>query len=259
MFFFSVQERRIKAVSEVVRVLRAEGQALIYVWALEQDYESMPSKYIQLSRQEKLSQAENRDGTLSEQKCTDLTEEMDNHEAKEFHEKLDDGKLQSALSACSSVIVAGSSSYSEVMYEQNRLSKYSSGQESVTQVPEKQEDPHTSAENSDIRNQDDNRKDTRPANNKNCKLKQSKKINTHVNRTHFKEQDILVPWQLKGKQANQGNGEFESGSDKSSTFHRFYHVFRHGELEAVCQRVPGCAVKKCYYDQGNWCVILKKL
>ncbi|KAM3875264.1 tRNA (carboxymethyluridine(34)-5-O)-methyltransferase alkbh8 [Diretmus argenteus] len=43
---FSTQERRLAAVRELVRLLKPGGQALIYVWALEQEYKQQRSKYL---------------------------------------------------------------------------------------------------------------------------------------------------------------------------------------------------------------------
>ena len=79
------------------------------------------------------------------------------------------------------------------------------------------------------------------------------KLQVHVNRTEFKQQDMLVPWQLKGK-----GKPHEVGSD-INTFHRFYHVFKKGELEALCAKISHCKVIHSYYDQGNWAVILEKM
>ena len=79
------------------------------------------------------------------------------------------------------------------------------------------------------------------------------KLQVHVNRTEFKQQDLLVPWQLKGKSKPK-----ENGSD-INTFHRFYHVFKKGELEALCAKISHCKVIHSYYDQGNWAVILEKM
>ena len=79
------------------------------------------------------------------------------------------------------------------------------------------------------------------------------KLPVHVNRTKFKQQDLLVPWKLKGKK------KVEKQSSAENTFHRFYHVFKKGELESLCSKVPECMVKHSYYDQGNWAVILEKL
>ncbi|XP_043976190.1 alkylated DNA repair protein alkB homolog 8 [Gambusia affinis] len=43
---FSTQERRLAAVRELVRLLKPGGQALIYVWAYEQEYNKQKSKYL---------------------------------------------------------------------------------------------------------------------------------------------------------------------------------------------------------------------
>uniref|UniRef100_A0A665UFQ1 tRNA (carboxymethyluridine(34)-5-O)-methyltransferase n=1 Tax=Echeneis naucrates TaxID=173247 RepID=A0A665UFQ1_ECHNA len=43
---FSTPERRLAAVRELTRILRPKGQALIYVWAFEQEYNKQRSKYL---------------------------------------------------------------------------------------------------------------------------------------------------------------------------------------------------------------------
>ncbi|XP_051169030.1 alkylated DNA repair protein alkB homolog 8 [Leptopilina boulardi] len=63
----------------------------------------------------------------------------------------------------------------------------------------------------------------------------------HENRTEFIHCDNLVPWKRKD-------------GDK---FLRFYHVFQSGELEKLCSTFS-VDIEKSYYDQGNWCIILKK-
>ncbi|XP_048244026.1 alkylated DNA repair protein alkB homolog 8-like [Haliotis rufescens] len=82
----------------------------------------------------------------------------------------------------------------------------------------------------------------------------NKKLPVHVNRTNFKEQDLLVPWQLKNQKANSN---VKTSAD-ASTLHRFYHVFTEGELQDLCRSVGGARVVRSYYDQGNWCVVLQK-
>jgi hypothetical protein len=43
---------------------------------------------------------------------------------------------------------------------------------------------------------------------------------------------------------------------------RFYHVFKHGELEMLIEEasktVVGSKIVKSYYDHGNWCAIVQK-
>ncbi|XP_060530801.1 alkylated DNA repair protein alkB homolog 8 isoform X2 [Cylas formicarius] len=67
----------------------------------------------------------------------------------------------------------------------------------------------------------------------------------HTNRTQFQTKDVLVPWKIK--------------NDQKSTYFRYYHVFDEQELDSLCQKLPNAAIEKSYYDQGNWCVIIKKI
>lgn len=51
----------------------------------------------------------------------------------------------------------------------------------------------------------------------------------------------------------------ESEPNSPLIFHRYYHVFQQGELEQLCDLVAGVKVVSSYHDQGNWCVILEKV
>lgn len=75
------------------------------------------------------------------------------------------------------------------------------------------------------------------------------KINlpVHTNRKQFQHQDVLVPWKLK------------NGNSVDNTFLRYYHVFEENELENLCKKVQGVQICNSYYDQGNWCVLIKKV
>jgi hypothetical protein len=42
-------------------------------------------------------------------------------------------------------------------------------------------------------------------------------------------------------------------------FQRYCHVYKEGELEALCSSVPGCVVVESGWDKGNWFVQLKKV
>ena len=84
--------------------------------------------------------------------------------------------------------------------------------------------------------------------------KPSHTLGVHKNRTHFQQQDLLVPWQLK----NKPQTEQEHTTQDHSVFHRYYHVFNQGELENLCQKLTSCKVIGGYYDQGNWAVVLQK-
>lgn len=40
--------------------------------------------------------------------------------------------------------------------------------------------------------------------------------------------------------------------------HRYYHLFRRGELQGLVARIPSVAVVHTDYDKENWVVILRK-
>ena len=43
---------------------------------------------------------------------------------------------------------------------------------------------------------------------------------------------------------------------------RFYHVFKHGELEMLIEEaaktIVGSRIVHSYYDHGNWCALVQK-
>lgn len=46
----------------------------------------------------------------------------------------------------------------------------------------------------------------------------------------------------------------------SITFHRYYHVFREGELDQLINKyVENLHILSSYYDHSNWCVIAEKV
>jgi len=76
----------------------------------------------------------------------------------------------------------------------------------------------------------------------------------HKNRTNFEHADLLVPWKVK-PQTSGPNAE-------GDTFLRYYHVFEEGELEALVKESSVAnefLIEKSFYDQGNWCVRLRKI
>lgn len=189
---FATAARRVAAIQELVRLLRPGGKALIYVWAMEQEYNNKKSKYL---RENRVSQ----------------------------------GKKEE---------INSDTSVQELLVEQMPVV---GNQDSACSVP---------STNDFQKGGCDSRKVT------------DSKLPVHTNRTSFHSQDLLVPWHLKG---NPGKNKLVEpfgpvGShDPSPVFHRYYHVFCAGELEAACQTLSNVSVLQSYYDQGNWCVILQKV
>nr|XP_026646498.1 alkylated DNA repair protein alkB homolog 8 isoform X2 [Zonotrichia albicollis] len=193
---FSTAERRLATIRELARLLRPGGTALIYVWAMEQEYKNQKSKYLKEKNGSK-----NKDREMN----TDTAQRPLN----------DQGPDNSSQD----------SAWSDQLL--NDLKDESCGAKLVTDF----------------------------------------RLPVHTNRTSFHSQDLLVPWHLKGgtkkKEESVDTVVVPGGSKElqelSPVFHRYYHVFCEGELEAVCRSLDCVRVQKSYYDQGNWCVILEKL
>ncbi len=78
----------------------------------------------------------------------------------------------------------------------------------------------------------------------------------HKNRQKFEGQDLLVPWELNKGWAEVKKDDNLKGNER---FLRYYHVFKEGELEKICEEIENCEVERSFYEEGNWCVILRKI
>ena len=61
------------------------------------------------------------------------------------------------------------------------------------------------------------------------------------------EQDVMVPWVTKQQASADSNGT-------STTFNRYYHLFRQGELEEDIVQAGG-VVEISGYERDNWWAI----
>jgi alkylated DNA repair protein alkB family protein 8 len=61
----------------------------------------------------------------------------------------------------------------------------------------------------------------------------------------FAAQDVLVDWQLPKP-------------DAGAAVKRFCHLFRAGELEALVAEVASLELREAYYDEGNWCAVVRR-
>ncbi|XP_005105017.1 alkylated DNA repair protein alkB homolog 8 [Aplysia californica] len=286
----ATKERRQKAVSEIVRVLRAGGRALLYVWAMEQDLQEKPSKYIHVNRQKRIegsgspddeacvvsgdhsriaSSESEESGRVSAggdggfvggtQKMSELPGDVEKKSDRDMGLEERYGSSVGSRKELSDKSCSVSGSVCRGIERCGEEKKESDGSEIVSDcsglsISERCKDEGVSAGEEKI-----TRKDGSEANLESHDKGRTtgKKLQIHVNRTQFQDQDMLVPWQLK--KAAKSCDVSASGSDQQQVFHRYYHMFQQGELEAVCQGVPDCSVRKSYHDQGNWCVVLEKL
>lgn len=189
---FATAERRVAALQELVRLLRPGGKALVYVWAMEQEYKEKKSKYLRENRIGQGKKEEIRNDASMQELLVEQMPDLDNQDSASSAPCISD----SQKGGCNSRKVANS------------------------------------------------------------------ELPIHINRTSFHSQDLLVPWHLKGTPGkDKPTVPFDAvGShDPSPVFHRYYHVFCEGELEAACQTLSNVSILQSYYDQGNWCVILQKV
>lgn len=89
------------------------------------------------------------------------------------------------------------------------------------------------------------------------------------------DQDVMVPWVLQGnkpkakkKQKNKPKDgdstpaptEEEANdppSEEPKTFHRYYHLYRKGELESDVEAAGGVVVESGY-EKDNWWAVMKR-
>lgn len=226
--WFVLQERRLAAIRELVRLLKTGGQALIYVWAFEQEYNKQRSKYLKEQGKEEYSMA-NSISTSSQDPPESSLPPEDTHNTV--------GNVQ-CVSKQSGV----------------KLSVHTNRTAFKTQdllVPwhfkdEKIRRGEYSGENLEKKKKDDykasgyglyavNRSDSKPGSDFKMCLGSSLGIGSESRTSSGSETECSVP-----------------------VYHRYYHLFQQGELEHLCGQIPGVEVQSSYHDQGNWCVILEK-
>ncbi|KAL5011567.1 hypothetical protein ScPMuIL_010118 [Solemya velum] len=223
----STQSRRQKALSEILRVLRSGGKAVIYVWAFEQELHKIKSKYLKEIKHDENNDVESpvmvhdQQATNDQAVCeTPKFECKNDKSAQELSTLCDSDKL-------SSVLQSDVPDNKDSIISKLEANKISDNDNSFTE-------PRTNFETDD----------------------HNDKLSIHVNRTKFKQQDMLVPWKLKN---NKKDTELMKTDNSNTTCFRYYHMFRQGDLEKLCDSCSQCKIIENYYDQGNWAVILEKI
>jgi alkylated DNA repair protein alkB family protein 8 len=88
----------------------------------------------------------------------------------------------------------------------------------------------------------------------------------------FSSQDTMVPWKLPKRFVNTETNAVQVDEKESKTeistnqdaaeitvYQRYCHVYKEGELEDLCSRVPNCQILESGYEKGNWFVKLQKI
>ena len=69
-------------------------------------------------------------------------------------------------------------------------------------------------------------------------------------------QDVMVPWVMKGSKKVKADQPNKSPTE-DRTFHRYYHLYRKGELESDLEAAGGKVVESGY-EKDNWWAIAER-
>ncbi|CAH1777251.1 unnamed protein product [Owenia fusiformis] len=240
---FSTQARRVKAIEELARILQPKGRALVSVWAVEQKLHKKKSNYLKEIKQTNI-QCEDSVNRQIDLKCGNQSQDK----------QMDDSQNDTDQ------VVKGQDDHNQGVKGQYDPNQGVQCQDGLTRGIMQQKNC-INGENKDV--SISTATGEKPYANVQSKSERTEKgeslsrieLKTHVNRTEFKSQDMFVPWHLKNKTREKKDNPVCSNE---KVYHRYYHVFKQGELEELCRSVPSIAVKESYYDQGNWCVIFEK-
>lgn len=239
-----LQERRLAAVRELVRLLKPGGRALIYVWAFEQEYNKQRSKYLKEPNKEhpeNLSPAVSTSEDTGEpngKPRTHINERLENHHGPvDSTQNVTEGKLS---------------------VHTNRTAFNT--QDLLVPWHLKDGKRRGDGESEEAGKRDKRTEKSKKTSSDSCSLSNASS-KTELESNHDSN---------RGLDASEAEPGADDGAASSSTvksvsesgpvpvFHRYYHVFQQGELEQMCGQVAGVKVQSSYHDQGNWCVILEK-
>lgn len=246
---FVLQERRLAAVQELARLLKPGGHALIYVWAFEQEYNKLKSKYLKDQKKEPEGVS-----PINTNKTLDGSLEAEGDSVCHFAQMPTVCNTQEALKG----------SNGKLSVHTNRTAFNT--QDLLVPWHLKGEKKQVGKESESAVMKEKRKGRIRKASGS---LETSSSSVDRLGRDPDYKQDVLSEMPSG---ANPGNNisyhkkdsEPESSILKSEPssphiFHRYYHVFQQGELEQLCELVAGVKVVNSYHDQGNWCVILEKV
>lgn len=226
-----LQERRLAAVRELVRLLKPGGQALIYVWAFEQEYNKQRSKYLKEQSKAKYSMT-----SCTSKGIQDLCESS----SRPLEDKHNSGRNIQCVSKLSD---------GKLSIHTNRTAF--KAQDLL--VPwhlkdEKRQRGEYLGENLEDKKKDDNKASSGYG------LCSGDRSDCNAG-SDFK---ISLGSSLGFSSDSQSSPDSETESSSAPVFHRYYHLFQQGELEQLCGQITGVKVESSYHDQGNWCVLLEK-
>lgn len=222
----ATEERRLAAVSEMLRVLSIGGRGLIYVWAMEQQKGKKRSTYLKHNKT-------NSHDTQQDESLIAISKNLN------FEEEQNTESNQRSIKASTS----GASS----------LPVHVNRTEFVQQdmlVPWKLKTQKKKEGNCDKKGHYE----------KECRISyRCRGSKTPVNGPSLDApQTTVLENDIKENYQNNSYKREPQTSGSDPVFHRFYHVFKQGELEALCSQL-NVNIIKSYYDEGNWCIIFEKV
>lgn len=227
-----------------MRLLKPGGRALIYVWAFEQEYNKLKSKYLKDQKKEH----------HGNQGLADNTSE----DSQEAHGERTEGKTHSVLSGTDSKLSIHTNrtafNTQDLLVPWHLKGGKKQGEKESGEGVKKEK-----------------RKERMRKSSGNLlsasSLSSTDRIDCNPDvRQDFdsdmpsgSSQNPSNPSQSTDSELQATISKSESENGSPPIFHRYYHVFQQGELEQLCGLVSGVVVQSSYHDQGNWCVILEKV
>lgn len=227
--WFLLQERRLAAIRELVRLLKTGGQALIYVWAFEQEYNKQRSKYLKEQSKDTYSMT-NSVPTGSQ----DLRESA--LPPKDTHNSVGNVQCISKRSGMKLSIHTNRTAFKTqdlLVPWHLKDEKIQRGEYSGEVLENEKTDDKKASSGYGLCSV--NGSDSAPGSDSKMCVGSRVGISSESGTSSGREPECIVP-----------------------VYHRYYHLFQQGELEQLCAQIPGVRVQSSYHDQGNWCLILEK-
>lgn len=224
-----LQERRLAAIRELARLLTTGGQALIYVWAFEQEYNKQKSKYLKEQSKETCSVTNSVPAGSQ-----DLPESA--WPPEDTHNRVGDGECVSKRSGMKLSIHTNRTAFKTqdlLVPWHLKEEKIQRGESSGEDLENKKKDDEKASSAYGLCSV--NRSDSTPGSDSKMCVGSGVGTSSESGTSPGREPECIVP-----------------------VYHRYYHLFRQGELEQLCAQIPGVKVHSSYHDQGNWCLILQK-
>ncbi|XP_035681426.1 alkylated DNA repair protein alkB homolog 8-like [Branchiostoma floridae] len=243
---FCTQERRLKAVKELTRLLKPGGKALIYVWAFEQEYKNVKSNYLKDTKEPQNDDVRDNSSTTTD----DIRGAMSPDVVPNY-------SVQEQQGVGLPVHVNRTSFKSQDMLVPWHFRDSAKKQEKDSRpgVKVSSNSGEEKSENAETNPEKHNRNGTEETRTSNTSNEQDR---SKLSDPGSQKKQALEDEKLESSSGACASVCHQEKSQEGPVYHRFYHVFKDGEIEELCNSVPGISVIDRYYDKGNWCVIIQK-